>query len=153
MTSPELEITWRPRPAPLSPAGVAGFGPAAVRLADRLLREEDASLLAQLRGVADREVIVLLGLEEHLPWVDGVVYLGRDAEAPSLLVPATLAPSVPIALLERAVLRRVPRGAVPVALLPSAGAPVRCARVVPVSGARPVSRRRVESWRGDGGTA
>jgi len=60
---------------------------------------------------------MLFGDSAALPWVDGAVYLGRDPEAPRLLVPATLTPDVPIALLERAVLRAKPHARTPAALL------------------------------------
>lgn len=46
-------------------------------------------------------LLVILGEDQRLPWVDGVVYLGHDTESPSLLFPTNLEPSVPAALLER----------------------------------------------------
>ena len=48
-------------------------------------------------------LLVILGEEERLPWVDGIVYLGHDPQSPSLFFPTTVEPSVPPALLERSV--------------------------------------------------
>lgn len=73
----------------------------AVALARRVLAEDDARL-ANWEGVAGRGLLVLLGASALLPWVDGAVYLGRDAAAPSLLLPCALAPDVAASLLERA---------------------------------------------------
>jgi hypothetical protein len=49
---------------------------------------------------------VVLGEPADLPWVDGAVYLGRDADAPALLLPTAREPSIPLPLVERALLAR-----------------------------------------------
>ena len=85
------------------------------------------------------DVLVLLGDAESLPWVDGVVYLGRDTEAPSLLLPCTLAPSFAPALLERALVARA-EGLTPLAVLPASR------QLVAVSAARPLSREVLVAW-------
>ena len=36
---------------------------------------------------SDSDLPTMLGAAEALPWVDGVIYLGRDPRAPSLLLP------------------------------------------------------------------
>ncbi|WNG40876.1 hypothetical protein F0U60_49605 [Archangium minus] len=131
-------VAWRPRSQPLPALAVAGVGPVALALARRVLTAEDA-VLARWSGVAGPGVLVLLGDTESLPWVDGVVYLGRDAAAPSLLLPCTLAPEVAPSLLERALISRAQVGT-PLAVLPRAG------RLVPVGAARPVSRVTLGSW-------
>jgi hypothetical protein len=68
-------------------------------LARRLLLDVDS--LSHYKAVAGSELLVVLGEEKRLPWVDGVVYLGHESECPSLLFPTNLEPSVPAALLER----------------------------------------------------
>ncbi|MBZ5714481.1 hypothetical protein, partial [Nannocystis pusilla] len=112
-----IRITWSPRPIPLAPAAVAASGPVAARLADRLLTLADDVLL-RLRGVAGRDLVVLTGESSDLPWLDGVDYLGRDPLAPGLYIPTTLEPAPAAALLERALRRRAPQLAAPLALLP-----------------------------------
>ncbi len=135
---PLFSPSWTPRPFPLTALAVAGVGPVALALARRVLEAGD-EVLARWRGVAGPGVLVLLGDTQSLPWVEGVVYLGRDAAAPSLLLPCTLAPDVAPALLERALVARVQAGT-PLAVLP------RPQRLVPVGAARPVFRDAVLAW-------
>ncbi len=139
-SSPEPSFlpSWSPRTCPLPALAVAGVGPVALALARRVLGAEDA-VLSRWSGVAGPGVLVLLGDTESLPWVEGVVYLGRDVAAPSLLLPCTLAPDVAPALLERALVARAQVGT-PLAVLP------RPAHLVPVGAARPVSRDTVRAW-------
>ena len=130
-------MTWRPRLAPLVPVGVAARGAAATSLARRLLREPDS--LSHYKGVGAPGLLVILGEETKLPWVDGVVYLGHDPQSPSLLFPTTLEPSVPAALLERS-LAAVHNHTGPVALLldpPS---------IIPLSEARTVAPASLIKW-------
>jgi hypothetical protein len=135
---PHFLPSWSPRAQPLPALAVAGVGPVALALARRVLAEQDAAL-ARWSGVAGPGVLVLLGDSESLPWVDGVVYLGRDAAAPSLLLPCTLAPDVAPALLDRALVTRA-RVGTPLAVLPRSG------HLVPVGAARPVSRETLGAW-------
>ncbi len=100
-----LRLAWLPRAEPLPAVAACALGPAAHALGQRLLHLPDEHR-RRLRGVAGRGVLALLGDAEDLPWVDGVLYYGRDPRAPLLLVPTTRAPTVDAALLERAVLAR-----------------------------------------------
>jgi hypothetical protein len=59
---------------------------------------------------------VLLVVGDELPWADGVVYLGRDPDAPKLLLPTTLMPEVPVDLFERALLHKFADAAAPLAV-------------------------------------
>lgn len=84
-------------------------------------------------------LLLILGEEKELPWVDGVVYLGHESELPSLLFPTNLAPSVPTALLERALaLVQNQRGPCALLLDPSL--------VVPLSEARTIARTSLVKW-------
>jgi hypothetical protein len=83
-------------------------GAAARALARRLLEEPDERL-AELRGLTGDSLLAVLGAAEVLPWVDGVVYLGADPDAPRLLLPTALAPALAAGLFEAAVLRHVER--------------------------------------------
>jgi hypothetical protein len=132
-----LPIAFLPRAAPLAPLAVAAQGQAARALAERLLAEDDAALAA-LAGVSAPDRLIVLGPEEALPWVDGVVYLGRDPAAPSLLFPTALAPAAPPALFERAVLTRAL--AAPVAVFADPPA------LASVAAARPIDRARLAVW-------
>ncbi|HKV06746.1 MAG TPA: hypothetical protein VJ725_01325, partial [Thermoanaerobaculia bacterium] len=101
--------------------------------------------LARLEGVAGEDLLVLLGPAADLPWADGTVYLGRDPEAPSLLLPTTREPSVPLPLLEQALIaraRRVPGVAPPLAVFPDPPF------VASTAEARPVTRVMLMIWLG-----
>lgn len=101
------------------------FGAAARELQRRLLREPG---MERLMGVATHDGLVVFGPD--LPWVDGGRYVAPDPEASALWTPTVWAPSVPIGLLERAILRRCPMGAAPVVLIDE--------RVIPLGPARPL---------------
>lgn len=128
-----------PRGEPLDPVCAIALGAPAVALARRLLALEDARL-ATMRGVAStsaaRGLLAIMG--DDLPWVDGITYLGRDPAAPRLLLPTTLATDLPVALVERALLRAHP-GA-PLAVLLHEGV------VVPLADALPIERAKLERW-------
>jgi hypothetical protein len=132
-----LPLRWRVREPPLEPAAAAATGEAARALAERLLEWPDERL-GGLRGVAGEAVLVVVG--DALPWVDGVQYLGRDAEAPGLFLPTTLVPAVPLPLVERAVMlrRRTPVTPMAVVLEPPL--------LVPLDGARKVDRAVLRKW-------
>ena len=136
-----MDIAFAPRTDCLEPAAVIGTGPVARTLAKRLLRMADADLTA-LRGVAGDGLIVLMGEAAALPWVDGVVYLGRDADAPRLLLPTTLRPTMAADVFERAIARHAGGHASPWAIL---AAPP---RVIPLADALPVERDHILRWLG-----
>lgn len=96
--------------------------------------------MGQLQGVAERGTLLVRGDAEILPWAEGVVYLGQDAEAPALLLPTALRPDFPAALLERAVRAQFSTVAPPVAVLPGTQ------QVISVAGARTVARASVQAW-------
>jgi len=134
-----LPLRWRVREPPLEPVAAAATGEAARALAERLLALPDERLAA-LGGVAGPEVLVVTGEKGDLPWVDGVQYLGRDPEAPGLLLPTTLSPAVPLPLVERAVMlrRRTPVTPMAVVLEPP--------MLIPLDGARKVDRAVLRQW-------
>ncbi len=138
MNEEEISVVWRPRRTPLDPVGVAARGEAARALARRLLAREDEAL-ARLSGAASRELLVVLGDSADLPWADGAVYLGKDAAAPSLLLPTTREPAVPLPLVERAFARAV-EAPPPFAVL--LDPPL----VTSLQAARPILRTTLQSW-------
>lgn len=133
-----IEVTWHPRFTPLAPVGLAAQGEAATRLAHRLL-QESVDKLEQFKGVSGSEILLILGPEELLPWVNGAVYLGRDPQSPSLLLPTTLEPSVPVSLLEQSLIARSAASA-PSALL------LNPLSLVPLTEARPIARKSLIKW-------
>lgn len=133
-------VTWSDREPPLVPCAVAAQGDVARHLARRLLELDDASL-GRLSGVAGKTSLVLLGDEANLPWVDGVLYLGRDPVAPFLLLPTRFAPVFPDAnLLERAIRKHFAKLLPPLAVVPDTLTVISCDKALPVS------RSRIESW-------
>jgi hypothetical protein len=104
-------------------------------LIQRLLEEPDERL-SRLRGVIGAGCAIVLGETEALPWIEGLTYLGRDPDAPSLLLPTNLAPSVPATLLERALFAQIDE-APPIAVLPDPP------RIASVSKALPIARSRL----------
>jgi hypothetical protein len=139
LPEPQVCLAWRPRSYPLAPVAAAAEGPVSRVLAARLL-ERDDDALARLRGIAGAGVLVLLGEAEQLPWVDGVVYLGRDSTSPALLLPTNREPLVPPPLLERAVLSHLRQPETPVAVL--ATPPL----MLSTGQARPIDRGRLRAW-------
>lgn len=140
----EIPVVWRPRVRPLAPAGAVARGRAARLLGERLLTRSDEDL-ARLQGVAGEDLLIVLGPAADLPWADGAVYVGRDPEAPSLLLPTTREPSVPLPLLEQALIaraRRVPGVAPPLVVFPD---PPLLASTLE---ARPVTRVMLMIWLG-----
>lgn len=107
-----LAVRWVARAVALAPVAVHAEGPARLRLRDALLRRAS---LAGLAGVGNAAVLVIAG--EALPWAEGVGYLGRDPDAPGVLLPTLRRPAVPLDLFASAVLARVPREGWPVAVI------------------------------------
>src|SRR5438445_398801 len=134
-----ISVTWHPRTIPLAPVAMAAQGDAARQLAQRLLNREDETL-ALLRGVSGQNLLVILGEETRLPWVDGAIYLGHHADAPTLLLPTALEPSVPLALWERALQRHAPDLAPPIAALPGTHT------LLSLAAARPIARETLLRW-------
>ena len=130
------------RAAPLTPGAALALGESALALCRRLLALPEERL-ARLRGVAGRELLVVLGAEQDLPWSDGIVYLGREPELPELLLPCALRASVPAPLLLRALLSRFReqglQGPCAVLLEPPL--------VVSLAAAQPLTRAGLLLWR------
>lgn len=106
----KLELHWTPREAPLSVEGCLAEGESAQRLRHNLARRE-ATSRKKFRAVEVEEGVLLLGPD--LPWVEGLVYLGRVG---SLYLPTLWQPNLPVEWLEA---RLKDFGDPPWALLPS----------------------------------
>lgn len=136
-----VPLVWLPRTEVLVPAAVFAQGDVARLLARRLLALDEVAL-ARLQGVSGEGVLLILGEETALPWVPGVLYLGREPEAPSLLLPTTHEVSLPAALLERALLARFRPLGLPLAVLPGSR------QVISAYQARPINRALLHEWWG-----
>lgn len=133
-------VTWVDREPPLVPCAVAASGDTAHRLAERLL-QLDRAISSRLYGVAGPTTLLVLGEEAHLPWVDGVLYLGRDPAAPLLLLPTHIQPLVPAAnLLERALRKHFDQLAPPLAVLPQT------MTILSGHGALQLLPNKIEAW-------
>ncbi len=119
-------VRWIEREPPLPPTAALGLGPVAARLAARLLRG-----FAGLDAVLSEGLLLVLGPSDRLPWVDGLIYLGSDSEAPLLLMPTTTRPEVHVALVDEAVRTKVGRRGQRVAVVPETR------RIILLDGARP----------------
>lgn len=131
-----MRLRWTDREPPLPVQGVLARGDVMRALLTRLL--EDQGPLEALRGVIsvgrEAPTCVLLGDPEKLPWVDGVVYLGRPAHT-NLYLPTTRRAEITDALLER-VLGRALSERGPLAALPAPEG----ALLFPLAAARPLTR-------------
>jgi hypothetical protein len=63
-------------------------------------------LSAELRALCVSDTLIVFGKNDDLPWCRGVRYFGRDALAPTLLLPTHSTPTIPVELFERCIRRR-----------------------------------------------
>ncbi|MBK5301349.1 MULTISPECIES: bpX5 domain-containing protein [Gammaproteobacteria] len=101
MSTQAMGWRWQPRRVPAEPQAAVAWGEAARRLHARLLLipEEQA---ARLQVTANRDVLVVSGVADDLPWVDGVEYAVADERAPGLWLSTSWEPDVPTDLLGQA---------------------------------------------------
>lgn len=137
-------VTWKPRPYPLEALAVLAFDTVARQLAHRCLELSDDEL-HKLQGLtitdAKQHGIVVIGASANLPWVDGALYLGRDSDAPSLLLSTTKMPDVPVTLFEKALLKSLGNTSQPpLAVWPAP--PL----VASTAKAKPLDRASLENW-------
>jgi hypothetical protein len=119
-------MAWQTRAVALTPAGLvapASMAPALLSL----LRLGEAKQLSALSVVATRDIVVLLGANDVLPWLDGARYCAPDPDARNLWTPTHLAPALPVDLVQTNLIERAASSPVllwhaPEQLLPLAGA-------------------------------
>lgn len=131
-----IAVSFTARSIPLAPVAIAALGPHARTLIARL-REIPDDHLRRYTGVTSRNATVVLGPD--LPWFDGALYLGAQG---ALLLPTWAEPSVHPLLLEKALrraMREAPAGPLAILISTLQAAPL----VVPLAGARPLSRARL----------
>ena len=121
---------WQPVAEPALPQAAVTHGEAARRMLDRLttLPADDQ---VRLLATANADMLVVIGPEEALPWVDGVAYAAPCAEAPALWLPVLQRPTLPCDLIERALIRR--HGRQPLLLWPEPAAVMPLDRQLPLT--------------------
>jgi hypothetical protein len=142
MTKKGVGVRWVPRSEPLAPCACVARGDVAHALG-RALLAWDAARLARIEACAGDGVLVVLGEGAELPWLDGIVYLGRDEAAPHLLLPTNSRPDVPIDLFARALATQVAAPTNAGVVLPDAADGLLW---IPVAAAGPIDRESLEAW-------
>lgn len=137
-TAKLIEIQWQVRQNPLLPTAVAARGNKSKVLAKRLLEFSDETLTL-FRGVAGKELLIVLGDEANLPWIDGVEYLGFDNRAPALLLPTIFEPVLPLPLIEKAILAQTK-------MIPPISVFIEPVALASIVAARPVLRQSLIKW-------
>jgi len=132
---------WRADPSPPAPDAAVAWHDAARALHARLARLP-SGIQARLLACASRDVLVVSGAAEDLPWVPGIAYAARCAEAPTLWRPTVLRPDLPADLLARSLRRLHPRA--PLLLWPDPATLVPLDRQLRVSPA--LLARIAEHW-------
>ncbi|CAN0590835.1 unnamed protein product, partial [Laminaria digitata] len=69
MSASSVQISWTPRRAPLPAMGAAARGDTALKIVRRLLSRDD-SQLGLLFGVGGSNLILIVGPQDELPWLD-----------------------------------------------------------------------------------
>lgn len=109
-------MAWQTRATPLAPAGMVVPAALAPALLARL-HARTASQWQALSLVATRDLLLLLGANDALPWVDGARYCAPDPHAPNLWTPTHLEPALPVDLVQTNLVERA--GSSPVLLWPA----------------------------------
>jgi len=135
----DFPVSWKSRRKPLEAVAVAGRGVTKAMFMDRLRRRTPAEL-SGLRIILEDDSFIVLGESARLPWASGGMYLGCDADAPGLLLPTTLEPTLPAHLFEDVLRSRCPG-------LPAQTAVFhRPLHLVPVTDARAMTDEAIMNW-------
>ncbi|QZI68181.1 hypothetical protein K5F93_17230 [Pseudomonas protegens] len=105
---PALTWTWRERAVAQPPRAAVAWDAVARRLHQRL-QQLPATQAERLQATAHARVLVVLGAESDLPWVEGVQYAASHEQAPALWLPTRYEPEVAIDLLAQALLDKEAR--------------------------------------------
>ncbi|SHH13754.1 hypothetical protein [Massilia sp. CF038] len=102
-------LLWSERSEALPPSGMVTAGAVTRRLLARL-RSVDGQALSRLSVAATRDLLVLIGPADELPWVDGARYCAPDPDVHSLWVPTNMRPVLPPDLIRRSAAARAGDG-------------------------------------------
>lgn len=120
-------LVWTERSEALAPAGMVTAGAVTCRLLARL-DSLDGPALARLSMVATRDLLVLMGATDDLPWVNGARYCAPEPAAHNLWVPTNMAPVLPADLIRRSAAGRAGDGALLLWPAPEQFVPLAAAR-------------------------
>lgn len=129
-----------PRAEPLAPAAFEARGEAARAWVRRYLHRQHR--VAPL-GVRHEDSIVVVG--DELPWSEGLRWLGKEPDAPALLVPTRLGLAPHPALVSAALTRAREASEFPLVLLPSGSERI---EVIALGMARPLSESALHRFLG-----
>ncbi len=136
-----LSWRWRQDPSPPEPRAAVAWHAASRSLHARLEQLPEI-VQKRLYVTASRDVLVVTGAAEDLPWSPGVSYAANSAEAPTFWRPTLLRPDISIDLLSRALQERHARQ--PLLLWPEPAAVVPLDRLLAVT--PEVLARIAEQW-------
>jgi hypothetical protein len=128
--SPLLPWRWLERSPALEPQAAVAWGDVAVRLHARL-SDMSREQQGRVSATANRDVLVMTGAMNDLPWVDGIEYAAPSPEAPQLWLPTHSRPNVPCDLLAQGFCRN--QGRQPLLIWPNRSALLPLDRLLPVS--------------------
>jgi hypothetical protein len=101
-------LEWTMRAAALEPAGAVACGRSAGALLARLATF-DETRLHRLSVVAARELVVVIGPGDAIPWVDGIRYCAPDPSVRDLWLPTHMLPRLSPDLVHAALAARLQR--------------------------------------------
>ncbi|MDP1978493.1 hypothetical protein [Undibacterium sp.] len=107
-------LEWVANEQAPAPAGLIAVAGVARQLLHKL-QTLPANELSHLSVVASRDMLVVLGPPDILPWLDGVQYCAPHPQARDLWLPTHTGPSLSADLVQAALARRL--GAHPILLL------------------------------------
>lgn len=136
-----LAWRWQHDPSPPEPRAAVAWH-AVSRLLHSRLEQLPESQQKRLYATASRDVLVVTGAAEDLPWVPGVSYAATCTDAPVLWRPTLLRPDAPADLLSRALQQRHARQ--PLLLWPEPNAVIPLDRLLAVT--PQVLVRIAEQW-------
>lgn len=131
MTPPvQLAWEWRAVATASKPQAAVACGSAARQLLERLVALPEAQQ-KQLSATANADMLVVIGPESALPWIDGIAYAAPHDDAASLWLPTHQHPDAPCDLLAQNLVQRY--GRQPLLLWPHPPALVPLDRQLPLT--------------------
>lgn len=135
MDSPTISWHWQVNHASQRIGAAVAWYQVRVTLLNHLLNL-DKEQYTQLQMVTNNDVVVILGEQSSLPWVDGIQYASCNESDSRLWLPSHLIPSVPVRLLADAFYQRYHQAPLLVWHLPQA--------IIPLDKPQTVTRARLK---------
>lgn len=129
-SSGKIQWQWHERSEGLLPQGAFAWRGAVAALHGRLCKM-DMVQRARLSATATRDLLVVTGEPNDLPWAEGLAYITQSAHYPSLWLPTCHAPDAPHDLIAKALIERY--GRQPLLLWPDPAIAIPLDRLLPVT--------------------